>query len=114
MFLSIFTYSQNISKIEKCISKGNADKLYKYLGYFVNLKLPDGYDNTVNKFQAVKSLKDFFKKNKPKSFTIDKKGWNNANYIIIGKYISDKTYKVYIVINDKDLINIISFEKINE
>lgn len=98
LLISNFLYSQSI---ENCLKHGDSHHLSKYFATCVDINLPNFNDNVQNN-QAEQILKDFFKKNKPIDFILDKL---SIGYVI-GLYISKVNYDVYIVMNNKQIISI--------
>jgi hypothetical protein len=116
LFLSPFFFAftadpvlPNFSPIATAISTGNADALSKFFDFDVNISLFEKED-TYEKDKAANLMKDFFTKNKPKSFSQTHNGASkgkDTQYTIGEMTTAGGTYRVYIymkVINDSYLI----------
>jgi hypothetical protein len=106
----------NFSPIATAISAGNVDVLSKYLDTDVEISLFDK-EESFEKDQASAVLKDFFAKNKPKSFSQVHQGTSkgkDTQYCIGEINTATGNYRMYIymkVINDGFLIQEIRIGK---
>jgi hypothetical protein len=96
----IFTIATIMSipfdEIEKAFESGGADKIMS-LGKSKVLISINGDEGVYSKSQGTQVLKDFFKKHPPKSFNFDFKGKESgATSFAVGKYFSDKVFRVSI------------------
>tara|TARA_B100000508_G_scaffold60116_1_gene46748 strand:+ start:27654 stop:27980 length:327 start_codon:yes stop_codon:yes gene_type:complete len=82
--------------IEKAFETSNAEKIMS-LGKSKVLISIDGKEGVYSKSQGTQVLKNFFKKHPPKSFDFDFKGKESgATSFAVGKYYSDKVFRVSI------------------
>ena len=82
--------------IEKAFESGDADKIMN-LGKSKVLISIEGNEGVYSKSQGALVLKNFFKKHAPKSFDFDFKGKESgATSFAVGKYYSDKVFRVSI------------------
>lgn len=82
--------------IEKAFESGEADKIMS-MGKSKVLISIDGAEGVYSRSQGTQVLKDFFKKHPPKSFDFDFKGKESgATSFAVGKYFSDKVFRVSI------------------
>ena len=123
IFIIILLYSVSASaqisdvnnQIISAVSKGDAHELSGNFNQNISVKT-DNDEGDFSKTQSEVRLNDFFRRNKPLSFTVESKGGlsSNSEYII-GKFKTSKhTFRVYILIKEisaQKLINQISFEK---
>ncbi|HNS28941.1 MAG TPA: DUF4783 domain-containing protein [Tenuifilaceae bacterium] len=77
-----------IEKVSVAMSKGEAAEIAKYLNPTVEVEIL-GQDNIYSKAQTELMLKDFFAKNKPKSFKVNHQGTKGATGFAIGILISE-------------------------
>ncbi|OIP02279.1 MAG: hypothetical protein AUJ98_01890 [Bacteroidetes bacterium CG2_30_33_31] len=121
LLLSNFAFLQSDVKksqaeINSAFQSGNITKLAIYLNNPVDLTLPSA-DNNYSKAQAEVILKKFFTDNKVKSFQEKHSGKSvDGSLFIIGIYSSTngKSFRTYVLIKtiaNKDLIQLIEFEK---
>lgn len=103
-------------KIIQSIREGNANKLSPLFNTSVRLVILEK-DNVYSRSQAVMIMKDFFKKNPPRSFSIIHQGGKaNARYGIGILKTSKQTYRVYLLIKpngNKSFIHQLRIEKEN-
>ncbi|MCK4406381.1 MAG: DUF4783 domain-containing protein [Bacteroidales bacterium] len=100
--------------IANAIKTGNSKMLAEFFNSTIDISLPKNED-IYSKAQAELVIKDFFKKNPPKSFKINHQGSSDAgSKYIIGTYISsEKIFRTYILlekVNTKYLIQQLQFE----
>ncbi len=101
--------------IAEAIRKGNASKLAVYFNSSIDLSIP-GKEGSFSKAQAKQIVKEFFTKNKPKSFKIKHKGTSSdgSNYAI-GMLVTNKgnfrTYFLIKTISNKSYIQQLQFDK---
>ncbi len=106
----------NLAAITKAISDGNADALAQYFDANVEVAVMDN-EEVYAKAQAVQVVKDFFAKNKPKSFSQMHQGASkgqDSQYCIGNLVSASGTYRVYIymkVTGGKYLIQELRFDK---
>ncbi len=106
----------NLDAITKAISSGNADALGQYFDANVEIAVMDK-EETYQKAEAVKVVKDFFAKNKPTSFKQVHQGASkgqDSQYCIGNMTASSGTYRVYIymkVSGGKQVIQELRFDK---
>lgn len=106
----------NLDAITKAISSGNADALGQYFDANVEIAVLDK-EETYQKAEAVKVVKDFFAKNKPTSFKQVHQGASkgqDSQYCIGNMTASSGTYRVYIymkVSGGKQVIQELRFDK---
>jgi hypothetical protein len=77
-----------IQKVSEAMKIGNASEIAKYLNPTVELEIL-GEDNIYSKAQTELMLKDFFTKNKPKSFKVNHQGTKGATSFAIGVLVSE-------------------------
>ena len=66
--ITVFSFAQSVSEtIEPAMKSGNSKALSQKFAQQLDLSLP-GHDNTVQKAQAEKLLKNFFQKHPPTSY----------------------------------------------
>ena len=79
------------NKISEAIRKGNYSELAKYFNTSIDLTIPDN-EGTYSDSQSEMIMKDFFSKNKPKSFSIKDKGNSSpVDEYVIGELVATKT-----------------------
>jgi len=106
----------NLSDISKAIGEGNADALGQYFDQSVEVAVP-GAEDVYDKAKAVGVVKDFFSKNKPKTFSQVHQGSSSgsASQYCIGNLVTaGGTFRVYIymkVSGGKQLIQELRFDK---
>ena len=93
--------SGSIDEIKSAIVNGNAKELAVYFNTTIDLSVP-GKDGTYSKVQAELIIKDFFEKNKPKSFKINHEGSSNdgSQYAIGTLTVSQNSYRIYFLIKN--------------
>ncbi|MCD4680871.1 MAG: DUF4783 domain-containing protein [Bacteroidales bacterium] len=104
----------SMDEIKNAIVKGNAKELAIHFNTTIDLSVP-GKDGTYSKVQAELIIKDFFEKNKPKSFKINHEGSSNdgSRYAIGTLTASNNSYRLYFLIkntNGKALIHQMQIE----
>ena len=101
--------------VNTALKSGNAVKLSDHFNSSLDISLPDT-DQTMSKSHATQVMKNFFKNNPPKSYTVNHTGSSReATKYIIGTYISgSKSYKTYVLLKktgEKYLIVQLQFEQ---
>jgi hypothetical protein len=81
------TPDEAFSKISAAIQAGNADAMAAFMQSPVEITLP-GADQAYSAQQATFVLKEFFKKNAPKSFSVIHKGNSGTTNYATGTYVS--------------------------
>jgi hypothetical protein len=104
-----------IDKITEFIKNGDAKNLAGYFNSTIDLEVEDT-DGSFSKTQAEIILRDFFNKNKVKSFTVNHKGSSNeGSHYMIGSYKTNSAeFRAYILLkknNQQLLIYQIQFEE---
>lgn len=105
-----------LNNVKEAIKVGASKEIVKYVHSNVDITI-DGNMDSYSKTQAEFVLKDFFKKNPPRSFTIVHQGASKGGSpYATGQYTSSnqKEYLVWVrmkKINDKYLIHEMSFIK---
>ena len=103
-------------EIIKAIRKGDATTLATYFNSSVQLVILDR-GNVYSRSQASMIMKDFFKKNPPRSFSIIHQGGKGNAHYGIGILKSDKqSYRIYLLIKPaggKSFIHQLRIEKEN-
>ena len=97
-FMPSFLVTPNIAPITKALSEGDATTLGSYLDSSVELTVLAS-QNVYDKAQATNALRDFFAKNKPRSFNAVHQGSSkgSASHYTIGDLASASgTYRVYL------------------
>lgn len=92
------------SNVVQAISKANATQLSSSFGNSIDLSLPSN-DGTFSRTQAEMILKEFFKKNPPKTFTIKQQGASNDGArFTIATYVSqnNSVYRTYFLVKKVD------------
>ena len=108
--------AENISIITKAIGDGDAATLGNYFDASVELTILDKQD-VLDKSQATEALKNFFLKNKPRSYNMVHQGTSkgNASHYTIGDLqTASSNYRVYLYYKsagDKVLIQEMRIEK---
>ncbi len=106
----------NLSDISKAIGDGNADALGQYFDQTVEVAVP-GSEDVYDKTKAVSVVKDFFSKNKPKTFSQVHQGSSSgsASQYCIGNLVTaSANFRVYIymkVVGGKQLVQELRFDK---
>ena len=106
----------NIAPVTKALSEGDATTLSSYLDTSVELTVLDA-QNVYDKTQATNVLRDFFAKNKPRSFNAVHQGSSKgsaSHYTIGDMTAATGTYRVYLYyksVGDKPIIQEIRIEK---
>ncbi len=88
----------DFNAIGKLMQAGNAEALGQHLDQRIELALP-GFDDLVNRDQAIRNLNRFFGQHTPSGFEIVHTGTaqsNGAHYCIGNLRTSTGTYRVYI------------------
>lgn len=85
--LMAFVNLSGLNDVINGIKAGNAAQVAKYFDNTVEISLP-GNRNTYSKSQAEIILKDFFKNNPVKSFTVIHKGENKGAQFCIGNLVT--------------------------
>ena len=101
--------------VNTALKGGDAVKLSDHFNSSLDISLPDT-DQTMSKSHATQVMKNFFKNNPPKSYTVNHTGSSReATKYIIGTYISgSKSYKTYVLLKktgEKYLIVQLQFEQ---
>ena len=115
-FSSPSQLTENISIITKAISDGDAATLGNYFDASVELTILDKQD-VLDKTQATESVKNFFSKNKPRSYNMVHQGTSKGNashYTIGDMQTASGNYRVYLYYKsagDKVLIQEMRIEK---
>ena len=108
--------AENISIITKAIGDGDAATLGNYFDASVELTILDKQD-VLDKSQATEALKNFFLKNKPRSYNMVHQGTSKGNashYTIGDMQTASGNYRVYLYyksVGDKVLIQEMRIEK---
>jgi hypothetical protein len=104
------------SNVVQAISKANAAQLSASFGNSIDLSLPSN-DGTFSRTQAEMIIKEFFKKNPPKSFTIKQQGASNDGArFTIATYVSqnNSVYRTYFLVKKVDgshQVQLLQFEQ---
>ena len=115
-FLPVSAPMPNLAPVTKALSEGDAATLGTYLDNSVDLTLFDK-QTVVDKATATTTLRDFFSKNKPKSFNIVHQGSSKgagSHYTIGDLSVASGNLKVYLyykAAGDKPVIQEIRIEK---
>ena len=102
-------------QVIESIRKANAGKLSASFGNSIDLTLPSN-DGTFSRTQAEMILKDFFRKNPPKSFTIKQQGSSkDGARFTIATYVSanDQKFRTYFLVkklNGEYIVQLLQFE----
>ena len=108
--------TENISIITKAIGDGDAATLGNYFDASVELTILDKQD-VLDKTQATEAVKNFFLKNKPRSYNMVHQGTSKGNashYTIGDMQTASGNYRVYLYYKsagDKVLIQEMRIEK---
>jgi len=106
----------NLNGISKAISDGDAVALSQFFDANVEISILDDMD-VYNKAEAVKTLKAFFAKNKPTSYSQMHKGTSkgaDSQYSIGNMVTATNSYRVYVYLKvqgSKQLIQELRFDK---
>lgn len=108
ILLSAFAFSlvafvgvNSLNEVISGIKSGNAAQVAKYFDNTVEISLP-GNSNSYSKSQAEVVLRDFFKNNSVKSFTVIHSGENRGSEFCIGNLVtSSATYRTTIQMKQK-------------
>ena len=115
-FLPVSALTPNLAPVTKALSEGDAATLGTYLDNSVDLTLFDK-QTVVDKATATTTLRDFFSKNKPKSFNTVHQGSSKgagSHYTIGDLTVGSGNLKVYLyykAAGDKPVIQEIRIEK---
>lgn len=96
--IAMTTVDGNMSNISKAISSGDAETLSKYFDESIEVAVLD-IEDVFDKPQATKVVKDFFSKNKPKSFSSIHEGTskgNDSRYLIGDLSTGGSSFRVYL------------------
>ncbi|MEL6636432.1 MAG: DUF4783 domain-containing protein [Bacteroidota bacterium] len=113
---SLAMVSPNVNGISQAISTGNADALAQYLDQSVEISILDDVD-MYDKNEAVQMLRNFFAKNKPKSYNQMHQGTSkgqDSRYTIGNLVTSSNSFRVYIYLKvqgGQQLIQELRFDK---
>lgn len=114
--LPVAAVTPNLAPVTKALSEGDATTLGSYLDNSVDLTLLDK-QSVVDKAAATTILRDFFSKNKPKSFNTVHQGSSKgagSHYTIGSLSATSGNFKVYLYYKsagDKPVIQEIRIEK---
>ena len=98
MMASPSLQTTNLSAVTKALSEGDATALNAFLDTSVELTLLDK-QNVYDKSQATSALRDFFSRNKPRSFNPVHQGTsrgNTSHYTIGDMSTASGNYRVYL------------------
>ena len=115
-FLPVSALMPNLTPVTKALSEGDAATLGTYLDNSVDLTLFDK-QTVVDKATATTTLRDFFSKNKPKSFNTVHQGSSKgagSHYTIGDLSVGSGNLKVYLyykAVGEKPVIQEIRIEK---
>ena len=106
---------ETTDQVNTAMKTADASALSNYFNTTLDISLPDT-EQSMSKSQATQVMKNFFKNNPPKSYSVDHIGSSReATKYIIGTYTSgSKTFKTYVLLketNNKYLIVQLQFEK---
>lgn len=110
-----YGFAQDVAtEVNQSIRDGDANGLSKHFNSSVDIILPD-IDQSMSKSHATQVMKDFFRDNPPKSFTVNHTGSSReATKYTIGNYKSgSKSFKTYMLLKElegKYLIVQLQFE----
>jgi len=103
-FFIFATFGGDLDGIASAIKAGDSKALATYFDTTVEVKIGNK-EGAYSKSQAETIVKDFFTKNKPKSFSFKHNGpsgGNNAHYAI-GTLVTDKgSFMTYVYLKKKD------------
>jgi Domain of unknown function (DUF4783) len=114
--LPVAAVSPNLAPVTKALSEGDATTLGSYLDNSVDLTLFDK-QSVVDKATATATLRDFFSKNKPKSFNTVHQGSSKgagSHYTIGDLAVANGNLRVYLyykTVGEKPVIQEIRIEK---
>ncbi len=114
--LPVSTVTPNLTPVTKALSEGDASTLSNYLDNSVDLTLLDK-QTVVDKATATSNLREFFAKNKPKSFNTVHQGTSkgaDSHYTIGELNVSNGNFRVYLYytnMGEKPVIKEIRIEK---
>jgi len=100
-----FLQGQEVSDMaNQAIRNGDAGKLSDYFNSSIDIILPD-IDQSMSKSHATQVMKDFFRDNPPRSFTVNHTGSSReATKYTIGTYKSGtKSFKTYMLLKEIDV-----------
>jgi len=105
----------SIEEIKDAILKGSAKELAVHFNTTIDLSVMEK-DGTYSNVQAELIIKDFFEKNKPRSFKINHKGSSNdgSQYAIGTLTASNISYRIYFLIKNTSGKNLIHQMQIEE
>lgn len=111
---ALTSYSQTNKEIILALKTGNSTELSKY--FISNVELIIGEKEGVySKSQSLVILKNFYKTNKPKDFSILHEGGKDGAKYVIGNLKTDKSiYRVYFLIKkqgEKSYIHTLRIEE---
>jgi len=112
MLIAVNTVAQEsgtAKEISKCFKAADASKLAAHFNTSLDLTLP-GNEGAYSKKQGEQIVKMFFVNNPVDDFTIDHTGnSNNGSTYLIGSYksTSQKKFRVYLLIKNKNNIDLI-------
>ncbi len=111
---TLSSYSQTNKEIILALKTGNSTELSKY--FISNVELIIGEKEGVySKSQALVILKDFYKTNKPKNFSVLHEGGKDGAKYVIGNLKTDKMlYRVYFLIKKQGAKSYIHTLRIEE
>jgi hypothetical protein len=94
---------ETTDKVNTALKAGDAVKLSDHFNSSLDISLPDT-DQTMSKSHATQVMKDFFKANPCKSYTLNHVGSSReATKYIIGTYVvGSKSYKTYILLKETE------------
>lgn len=113
---SIAMVQPNANGISKAISSGDAVALSQYFDQSIEISILDDVD-MYDKAEAVQTLKSFFAKNKPKSYSQMHQGTSkgkDSQYTIGNLVTAANSYRVYVYLkvdNGQQLIQELRFDK---
>lgn len=98
--------------LERAFAEGDAKKICAYVDNKILLEINKS-ESVYSKSQAEIILKDFFDKNKPKSYKVNSKSTTKGNYAMIGTMSTeaDKNYRISIKLREDG--NVFVLDKIS-
>lgn len=93
--------NSTFTSLEKAFREGDSKKIASYVDEKILMDI-NKQESVYSKTQSELILKDFFDKNKPKTFVVKSKSTTQGNFALLGTYTSesDKNFRVSIKLRE--------------
>jgi len=112
--VSSFAQASQFASITNALRSGDAVEIAKYMDNVVDITINNN-QSTYSRSQAEMVLRNFFSKNKPKNFEVERSGDQTTGHFNIGLLVTTNgKYTVYLFLKEKNndfFLQEIRFEK---